>query len=111
VRIEVGVDDGGWLEIRVADTGIGMTDEQASQDHRTVRKNRIRFGVRQEAAVSLVSVLVDTSIWSLSLRRAKRVDDTAAKELTELIREGRVVMMGAIRLQTRTFSSTPSSSS
>jgi predicted nucleic acid-binding protein len=44
-----------------------------------------------------VNVLVDTSVWSLSLRRAKRVDDTASKELTELIREGRVAMMGSIR--------------
>jgi predicted nucleic acid-binding protein len=44
-----------------------------------------------------VNVLVDTSVWSLSLRRAKRVDDTASKELAELIREGRVVTMGAIR--------------
>jgi len=44
-----------------------------------------------------VNVLVDTSVWSLSLGRAKRVDDTAPKELGELIREGRVVMMGPIR--------------
>jgi predicted nucleic acid-binding protein len=44
-----------------------------------------------------VNVLVDTSVWSLSLRRAKRVGDTASKELAELIREGRVVMMGPIR--------------
>ena len=44
-----------------------------------------------------MNVLVDTSVWSLSLRRAKRLDDTASKELAELIREGRVVMMGAIR--------------
>lgn len=44
-----------------------------------------------------MNVLVDTSVWSLSLRRAKRVDDTASKELAELIREGRVVMMGSIR--------------
>jgi predicted nucleic acid-binding protein len=44
-----------------------------------------------------VNVLVDTSVWSLALRRAKRVDDTASKELAELIREGRVVMMGLIR--------------
>jgi predicted nucleic acid-binding protein len=44
-----------------------------------------------------VNVLVDTSVWSLSLRRAKRVDDAASKELAELIREGRVVMMGSIR--------------
>lgn len=44
-----------------------------------------------------MNVLVDTSVWSLSLRRAKRVDDTASRELAELIREGRVVMMGPIR--------------
>jgi predicted nucleic acid-binding protein len=44
-----------------------------------------------------VNVLVDTSVWSLSLRRAKRVDNTASKELAELIREGRVVMMGPVR--------------
>ncbi|MDQ2643655.1 MAG: PIN domain-containing protein [Myxococcota bacterium] len=44
-----------------------------------------------------MNVLVDTSVWSLSLRRAKRVDDTASKELAELIGEGRVAMMGPIR--------------
>jgi predicted nucleic acid-binding protein len=44
-----------------------------------------------------VNVLVDTSIWSLALRRAKRVDDAAPKELAELIREGRVVMLGPVR--------------
>lgn len=44
-----------------------------------------------------MNVLVDTSVWSLALRRAKRVDDTVPRELTELIREGRVVMVGAVR--------------
>ncbi|MEY4545727.1 MAG: hypothetical protein RL685_1922 [Pseudomonadota bacterium] len=44
-----------------------------------------------------MNVLVDTSVWSLSLRRAKRVDDAVSKELGELIREGRVVMIGLIR--------------
>ena len=44
-----------------------------------------------------MNVLVDTAIWSVSLRRAKRVDDGTSKELTELIREGRVVMMGPVR--------------
>jgi predicted nucleic acid-binding protein len=44
-----------------------------------------------------VNVLVDTSVWSLALRRAKRVDDTTLQELSELIREGRVVTMGPIR--------------
>jgi len=44
-----------------------------------------------------VNVLVDTSVWSLSLRRAKRVDDRSTRELSELIREGRVVMIGPVR--------------
>lgn len=44
-----------------------------------------------------MNVLVDTSVWSLALRRAKRVDDTTPKELAELIREGRVVMLGPVR--------------
>jgi predicted nucleic acid-binding protein len=44
-----------------------------------------------------VNVLVDTSVWSLALRRAKRVNDTTLRELAELIREGRVVMMGPVR--------------
>lgn len=42
-------------------------------------------------------VLVDTSVWSLALRRARRVDDTTTRELGELIGEGRVVLMGAVR--------------
>lgn len=42
-------------------------------------------------------VLVDTSVWSLALRRAKRVDDTTIRELGELIGEGRVVLIGAVR--------------
>ena len=42
-------------------------------------------------------MLVDTSVWSLALRRAKRVDDSAPKELAELIQEGRVVMLGPVR--------------
>jgi len=44
-----------------------------------------------------VNVLIDTSVWSLALRRAKRVDGVTPKELAELIREGRVVMLGAVR--------------
>jgi predicted nucleic acid-binding protein len=44
-----------------------------------------------------VNVLVDTSVWSLALRRAKRVDSTVPGELAELIGEGRVVMLGAVR--------------
>ncbi|HMJ13660.1 MAG TPA: PIN domain-containing protein [Polyangiaceae bacterium] len=44
-----------------------------------------------------MNVLIDTSVWSLALRRAKRVDGVTPKELAELIREGRVVMLGAVR--------------
>jgi len=44
-----------------------------------------------------VNVLVDTSVWSLALRRAKRVDDQTTRELSELIGEGRVAMLGAVR--------------
>ena len=44
-----------------------------------------------------MNVLVDTSVWSLALRRAKRVDDTTPRELAELIREDRVVMLGPVR--------------
>ena len=44
-----------------------------------------------------MNVVVDTSVWSLALRRAKRVDSAASVELAELIREGRVVVLGAVR--------------
>jgi predicted nucleic acid-binding protein len=44
-----------------------------------------------------MNVLVDTSVWSLALRRAKQVDASASSELTELIREGRVVLVGPVR--------------
>jgi len=44
-----------------------------------------------------VNVLVDTSVWSLALRRAKRQTDAASLELNELIQEGRIVMLGPIR--------------
>jgi predicted nucleic acid-binding protein len=44
-----------------------------------------------------VNVLIDTSVWSLALRRASQPADQYAEELAELIREGRVVMIGAIR--------------
>ena len=42
-------------------------------------------------------VLVDTSVWSLALRRAERVDNCRTVELAELIQEGRVVLLGAVR--------------
>jgi predicted nucleic acid-binding protein len=44
-----------------------------------------------------MSVVVDTSVWSLALRRRRSSLEPAAKELAELIREGRASMMGPIR--------------
>lgn len=42
-------------------------------------------------------VLVDTSVWSLALRRNEPTDHPSVRVLTDLIRDGRVDMMGAIR--------------
>ena len=44
-----------------------------------------------------MNVLVDTSVWSLALRRSQQTEEPAAAELAELIREFRVQMLGAIR--------------
>lgn len=47
-----------------------------------------------------MNVLVDTPIWSLVLRRAQRnlsPHEITLRAMTELIREGRVLMIGPIR--------------
>lgn len=48
-----------------------------------------------------MNVLVDTSVWSLALRRKSKdlnaFEQKLVTQLTELIQDGRVVMMGAIR--------------
>lgn len=44
-----------------------------------------------------MNVLVDTSIWSLALRRKARRNPEIVDELTELVQEGRVVMTGPVR--------------
>lgn len=44
-----------------------------------------------------MKVLIDTSVWSLALRRAHPSDSPVVRELAELIREGRVVMIGKVR--------------
>lgn len=44
-----------------------------------------------------MNVLVDTSVWSLALRRRRGGVSAEARELTELLREGRVEMIGPIR--------------
>ncbi len=42
-------------------------------------------------------VLVDTCVWSLSLRRSEAVDSPEVSELVELVRELRVQIIGPIR--------------
>lgn len=44
-----------------------------------------------------MNVLVDTSVWSLALRRPTTDGIAATAELIELIREGRVAIIGPIR--------------
>lgn len=46
-----------------------------------------------------MNVLVDTSVWSLALRKQPKteIDNLLIKELSELIRELRVLMIGPIR--------------
>jgi predicted nucleic acid-binding protein len=44
-----------------------------------------------------MSVVVDTSVWSLALRRGRASTEPEARELADLIREGRVSMIGPIR--------------
>lgn len=44
-----------------------------------------------------MNVLVDTSVWSQALRRLRPGPAVIVQELAELIREGRVIIIGAIR--------------
>jgi predicted nucleic acid-binding protein len=44
-----------------------------------------------------MKVLVDTSIWSLALRRNSNIENKEVKELLELINEFRVIIIGPIR--------------
>lgn len=44
-----------------------------------------------------MNVLVDTSVWSEALRRARPDANPIAEELSSLVRERRVVMMGPVR--------------
>ena len=45
-----------------------------------------------------MKILVDTSVWSLALRRTARTgDDPAVQELRQLVDEGRVAIIGPIR--------------
>jgi predicted nucleic acid-binding protein len=42
-------------------------------------------------------VLVDTSVWSLALRRSRADTDPSVQELRALIEEGRVALIGPVR--------------
>jgi predicted nucleic acid-binding protein len=44
-----------------------------------------------------VNVLVDTSVWSLALRRRRLTEAPETAELAELVREGRVSLLGPVR--------------
>jgi hypothetical protein len=44
-----------------------------------------------------VNVLVDTSVWSLALRRRRLTEAPETSELAELVREGRVSLLGPVR--------------
>jgi len=44
-----------------------------------------------------VNIVVDTSVWSLALRRSRPVRSPVVIELEELIREGRAVLLGPVR--------------
>jgi hypothetical protein len=44
-----------------------------------------------------MKVLVDTSVWSLSLRRSLPSDNAEVSELIELIKEVRIQMIGPVR--------------
>jgi predicted nucleic acid-binding protein len=44
-----------------------------------------------------MSVIVDTSVWSLALRRRRTSNEPEARELADLIREGRASIIGSIR--------------
>ncbi|VEP12045.1 PilT protein-like [Hyella patelloides LEGE 07179] len=44
-----------------------------------------------------MKVVVDTSIWSLALRRQSQSNDLLVNKLRDLIADGRVVLLGAVR--------------
>jgi predicted nucleic acid-binding protein len=44
-----------------------------------------------------MNVIVDTSVWSLALRRRRAVASAEVAELAALIEEGRVALMGPVR--------------
>jgi predicted nucleic acid-binding protein len=44
-----------------------------------------------------MKVIVDTSVWSLALRRQDQLNDSLINKLLDFISDGRVVLIGAVR--------------
>ena len=44
-----------------------------------------------------MNIVIDTSVWSLALRRQRSSSAAEALELAELVREGRAAMLGPVR--------------
>lgn len=44
-----------------------------------------------------MKVIVDTSVWSLALRRQQKQNNSIVNKLRDLIADGRVVLLGAVR--------------
>ena len=44
-----------------------------------------------------MKVIVDTSVWSLALRRQQQQNNSIANKLRDLISDGRVILLGAVR--------------
>ena len=44
-----------------------------------------------------MNIIIDTSVWSLALRRHDSAPSVQTRELAELVREGRAAMLGPVR--------------
>jgi len=44
-----------------------------------------------------MNIIIDTSVWSLALRRRRTSPSVETRELVELVREGRVALLGPVR--------------
>lgn len=44
-----------------------------------------------------MNIIIDTSVWSLALRRQRSMPRAETRELGELVREGRAAMLGPVR--------------
>jgi len=71
---------------------------EAGADPRLVREGRLRSEVRLQAPTPTgMNIIIDTSVWSLALRRQRTSPSAETRELAELVREGRAAMLGPVR--------------